>query len=82
MSGGHQCNTMAVVEGEARSYLPIENYGMIGNMRTCALVSMDGSVGMFFFFLCFLSRESEQGRPRDLGRDADCVFCVADFMCW
>ena len=25
-------------------YLPIENYGLIGNMRTCALVGMDGSV--------------------------------------
>ena len=25
-------------------YLPIENYGMIGNMRTCALVGMDGSI--------------------------------------
>ena len=46
MSGGRQCNTMAVFEGEARGYLPIENYGMIGNMRTCALISMDGSVGM------------------------------------
>lgn len=25
-------------------YLPIEDYGMIGNMHTCALVGMDGSV--------------------------------------
>lgn len=30
-------------------YLPIENYGLIGNMRTCALVGMDGSVD----FLCW-----------------------------
>jgi hypothetical protein len=30
-------------------YLPIENYGMIGNMRTCALVGMDGSVD----FMCW-----------------------------
>ncbi len=28
----------------AGGYLPIENYGLIGNMRTCALVGMDGSV--------------------------------------
>ncbi|KAI9736836.1 MAG: hypothetical protein M1818_005887 [Claussenomyces sp. TS43310] len=25
-------------------YLPIEHYGLIGNMRTCALVGMDGSL--------------------------------------
>ncbi len=30
-------------------YLPIENYGMIGNMRTCALVGIDGSVD----FMCW-----------------------------
>ncbi|KAJ3009363.1 hypothetical protein HKX48_008014 [Thoreauomyces humboldtii] len=32
-----------------RGYLPIENYGMIGNMRTCAMVGTDGSVD----FMCF-----------------------------
>jgi len=25
-------------------YLPIENYGLIGNMRTCALVGTDGGL--------------------------------------
>ena len=30
-------------------YLPIENYGLIGNMRTCALVGMDGSID----FMCW-----------------------------
>jgi hypothetical protein len=25
-------------------YIAIENYGLIGNMRTCALVSLDGSI--------------------------------------
>lgn len=30
-------------------YLPIENYGLIGNMRTCALVGIDGSVD----FMCW-----------------------------
>ena len=33
----------------AGGYLPIENYGLIGNMRTCALVGMDGSVD----FMCW-----------------------------
>ncbi|KAH7035098.1 glycosyl hydrolase [Microdochium trichocladiopsis] len=44
-----QCSTVTVLDGEARDYLPIENYGMIGNMRTCALVSMDGSID----FMCW-----------------------------
>jgi hypothetical protein len=30
-------------------YLPIENYGLIGNMRTCALVGIDGSID----FICW-----------------------------
>ncbi|KAI9720618.1 MAG: hypothetical protein M1812_002798 [Candelaria pacifica] len=30
-------------------YLPIENYGLIGNMRTCALVGMDSGID----FLCW-----------------------------
>lgn len=30
-------------------YQPIENYGIIGNMRTCALVGMQGSVD----FMCW-----------------------------
>ena len=29
------------------TYLPIEDHGMVGNMRTAALVGMDGSVGWF-----------------------------------
>jgi GH15 family glucan-1,4-alpha-glucosidase len=29
------------------AYQPIENYGIIGNMRTCALVSMEGSVDWY-----------------------------------
>lgn len=30
-------------------YLPIENYGLIGNMRTCALIGIDGSID----FMCW-----------------------------
>jgi hypothetical protein len=33
----------------ATGYLPIENYGLIGNMRTCALVGIDGSID----FMCW-----------------------------
>ena len=29
------------------SYLPIEDYGIVGNMRTCALVGVNGSVDWF-----------------------------------
>ena len=29
------------------SYLPIEDYGIVGNMRTCALVGINGSVDWF-----------------------------------
>ena len=29
------------------AYLPIEHYGIIGNMRTAALVSMNGSIDWF-----------------------------------
>lgn len=30
-------------------YLPIENYGIIGDMRTVALVGMNGSIDWFCF---------------------------------
>ena len=29
------------------AYLPIEDYGIVGNMRTCALIGMNGSVDWF-----------------------------------
>jgi hypothetical protein len=34
---------------QGSGYLPIENYGLIGNMRTCAMVGIDGSVD----FMCW-----------------------------
>ncbi|KAK3945354.1 trehalase [Diplogelasinospora grovesii] len=47
MASASQCSTQSP-NGHMRmqngGYLPIENYGLIGNMRTCALVGMDGSV--------------------------------------
>lgn len=41
----NKCSIMNASTRDASGYLPIEHYGMIGNMRTCALVSMDGSIG-------------------------------------
>ncbi|KAK7907893.1 glycosyl hydrolase [Apiospora marii] len=38
------CDVLGHADGRTSEYLPIENYGMIGNMRTCALVAMDGSI--------------------------------------
>lgn len=42
---------VAMVPGRRHitGYLPIENYGLIGNMRTCALVGSDGSID----FMCW-----------------------------
>jgi hypothetical protein len=34
---------------QAGGYLPIEDYGMIGNMHTCALLGIDGSLD----FMCW-----------------------------
>lgn len=39
----------AMERNEAMSYQPIQNYGIIGNMRTAALVSMTGSIDWFCF---------------------------------
>jgi hypothetical protein len=47
---GHQCPTRHAQGGPNKAdYLPIEDYGMIGNMHTCALVGMNGSVD----FMCW-----------------------------
>ncbi|KAI3543415.1 glycosyl hydrolase family 15 [Colletotrichum abscissum] len=43
-----QCSTRHVA-GSRAGYLPIEDYGMIGNMHTCALVGTNGSVD----FMCW-----------------------------
>src|SRR5688572_11516497 len=38
-----------VMEHQERTYQPIENYGIIGNLKTVALVSLTGSID----FMCF-----------------------------
>lgn len=34
---------------QSGGYLPIEDYGIVGNMHTCALVGLDGSID----FMCW-----------------------------
>ena len=31
----------------ANGYMPVEDYGLIGNMRTCAMVAIDGGIGLW-----------------------------------
>lgn len=44
-SGPHDPTSLRSTTG----YMPIENYGLIGNMHTCALVATDGSID----FMCW-----------------------------
>lgn len=56
---------------DASGYLPIEHYGIIGNMRTCALVSIDGSIGnQGPERYSFMRHELTEG------------LITLDFMCW
>jgi hypothetical protein len=47
-SGGAPAAQQQTSRRNVNGYLPIENYGLIGNMRTCALVGIDGSID----FMC------------------------------
>jgi hypothetical protein len=42
-------NAIQNMRRHGSGYLPIENYGLIGNMRTCAMVGIDGSID----FMCW-----------------------------
>ncbi|KAL2178748.1 glycoside hydrolase family 15 protein [Thermothelomyces heterothallicus CBS 202.75] len=53
-------------------YLPIENYGLIGNMRTCAMVGMDGSVD----FMCWPEFDSPTVFCRLLDKDKGGYFSI------
>lgn len=53
-------NAASAMRQHYGGYLPIENYGIIGNMRTCALVGMDGSVD----FMCWYARPETRRRAR------------------
>ncbi|KFG87856.1 glycosyl hydrolase [Metarhizium anisopliae] len=61
-------------------YLPIEDYGMIGNMHTCALVGIDGSVD----FMCWPDFDSPSVFCRLLDKDKGGYFSIAppaEFQC-
>lgn len=45
----HKASMVYAAEKSTTGYIPIENYGLIGNMRTCALVGIDGSLD----FMCW-----------------------------
>ncbi|KAK0630133.1 Six-hairpin glycosidase-like protein [Bombardia bombarda] len=57
----------------AGGYLPIENYGLIGNMRTCALVGMDGSVD----YMCWPEFDSPTIFCRLLDKDKGGYFSIS-----
>jgi hypothetical protein len=38
-------------DNSSTGYIPIENYGLIGNMRTCALVGLDGSLDFMCWYM-------------------------------
>ncbi|WDK14300.1 glycosyl hydrolase family 15 [Colletotrichum graminicola] len=62
-----QCSTRHAT-GSHFGYLPIEDYGMIGNMHTCALVGMNGSVD----FMCWYETSLSCSAP---DFDSPSVFC-------
>ncbi|KAI1757250.1 Six-hairpin glycosidase-like protein [Xylaria castorea] len=69
----NKCSTMNASTRDASGYLPIEHYGMIGNMRTCALVSLDGSID----FMCWPDFDSPSIFCRLLDKDKGGYFSIA-----
>ncbi|KAG0178323.1 hypothetical protein DFQ29_003643 [Apophysomyces sp. BC1021] len=58
-------NVEEMQSSRTRGYLPIENYGIIGNMRTVALCGTDGSID----FLCYPKFDSPSIFCRMLDKD-------------
>ncbi|KAK4250786.1 glycoside hydrolase [Corynascus novoguineensis] len=69
-----QCSTQneSQMRNQGVGYLPIEDYGLIGNMRTCALVGMDGSVD----FMCWPEFDSPSVFCRLLDKDKGGYFSI------
>ncbi|OHF01268.1 glycosyl hydrolase family 15 [Colletotrichum orchidophilum] len=66
-----QCSTRHVA-GSRAGYLPIEDYGMIGNMHTCALVGTNGSVD----FMCWPDFDSPSVFCRLLDQEKGGFFSI------
>ncbi|KAK1600546.1 family 15 glycosyl hydrolase [Colletotrichum navitas] len=66
-----QCSTRHAT-GSHFGYLPIEDYGMIGNMHTCALVGMNGSID----FMCWPDFDSPSVFCRLLDKDKGGFFSI------
>ncbi|KAF1963500.1 Six-hairpin glycosidase [Byssothecium circinans] len=54
-------------------YLPVEDYGLIGNMRTCALVGTDGGID----FMCWPHFDSPSVFARMLDKDKGGHFTIS-----
>ncbi|KAK1837238.1 Six-hairpin glycosidase-like protein [Podospora conica] len=60
------------LRNQGNGYLPIENYGLIGNMRTAAMVGMDGSID----FMCWPEFDSPSVFCRLLDKDKGGYFSI------
>ncbi|KAI0022938.1 glycosyl hydrolase [Xylariomycetidae sp. FL0641] len=67
------CNTLNTTKRDNSGYLPIENYGIIGNMRTCAMVGMNGSID----FMCWPDFDSPSVFCRLLDKDKGGFFSIS-----